>query len=112
MPLKQPKPDPFDVLAAWCREHGFPEPEREYLFAWPVRGWAFDFCWPTLKIALELEGGTFMAGRHTRGAGHREDCDKYNEAALRGWLLLRIETGKATSEKTLGLIRRAMGVRA
>lgn len=111
--LKQPKPDPVDVLATWCRELGYPEPVREYYFAHPVRDWRFDLCWPTLKIALEFEGGTFIAGGggHTRGPGHRDDCDKYNEAALRGWLLLRVLTSDATSEKSKGLIQRAMMAR-
>jgi hypothetical protein len=53
------------------------------------RQWKFDFAWPTLKVAVELEGGTFSGGRHVRGVGYAKDCEKYNAAALEGWLLLR-----------------------
>lgn len=52
------------------------------------------------KVAVEIEGGTFAGGRHTRGVGFRGDLEKYNTAALKGWLVLRfdrklLETGPA-----------------
>ncbi len=62
--------------------------EREVVFH-PTRGWAFDFAWGVHKVAVEVEGGAFSGGRHTRGAGFTEDCEKYNAAALYGWRLLR-----------------------
>lgn len=61
---------------------------REYQFA-PHRKWRFDFAWPEKKIAVEIEGGTWSAGRHTRGTGFAADCEKYNAAALHGWRVLR-----------------------
>ena len=39
---------------------------------------------------IELEGGTWSNGRHTRPAGFTEDCEKYNWAALNGWRVFRI----------------------
>jgi hypothetical protein len=35
----------------------------------PVRRWRFDAAFPARKVAVELDGGIFAAGRHTRGAG-------------------------------------------
>jgi len=67
---------------------GFPEPAREYRFM-PPRRYRFDLAWPELKIAVELEGGVFSGGRHTRGTGFESDCAKYNYAALFGWTILR-----------------------
>lgn len=67
---------------------GLPEPEREYKFH-PVRRWKFDFCWPSKMVAVELEGGTWTGGRHTRPVGFEKDCEKYNEAAIMGWKVLR-----------------------
>jgi len=61
--------------------------EREFKFH-PTRNWKFDFAWPS-KVAVEVEGGAFSGGRHTRGAGFTEDCEKYNRAVLLGWKLLR-----------------------
>jgi len=65
-----------------------PEPEIEYRFH-PTRRWRFDFAWPTLMVAAEAEGGTYVQGRHTRGKGFADDCEKYNTAATRGWFVLR-----------------------
>lgn len=69
-----------------------PAPVREFRFAAPDRQWRFDFAWPDRGLALEVEGGTFTAGRHTRGPGMAEDARKYNEAALRGWRVCRVTT--------------------
>ena len=65
-----------------------PAPEREYRFA-PPRLWRFDFAWPTQFVAVELEGGKWTKGRHTRPKGFQADCEKYNAAAIAGWRVLR-----------------------
>lgn len=109
--LHQPKPSPFEAFAAACRELGLPAPVAEYEFAAPVRDWRFDACWPSLKIAVEFDGAVWAQGRHTRGAGFLADHEKLNEAAIRGWLVLRFESKRAGEAKTMGLVRRAMGVR-
>lgn len=62
--------------------------KREYQFH-PTREWRLDFAWPVHKVACEIEGGAFSGGRHTRGAGFTQDCEKYNAATLHGWGLLR-----------------------
>jgi very-short-patch-repair endonuclease len=66
-----------------------PEPTPEFQFH-PTRKWRFDLAWPEQKIAVEVEGGAFTGGRHTRGDGFTKDCEKHNAAALMGWLLLRV----------------------
>ena len=53
------------------------------------RKYRFDFAWPTRKVAVEIEGGIWNEGRHTRGAGFRADCSKYNLATIAGWRVLR-----------------------
>lgn len=45
--------------------------------------------WPVFKIAVEIEGGVWVQGRHVRGAGFLRDAEKYNAAVLMGWRLLR-----------------------
>jgi len=74
---------------------------REVTFD-PPRRWRFDFVVAStgLGIAVEVEGGTWQAGRHTRGAGFEKDCEKYNRAVLLGWRVLRftpamIDDGRA-----------------
>ena len=70
------------------RWSGLKLPEREYQFI-QSRRFRFDFAWPSEKVALECEGGTWVRGRHTRGIGFQNDCHKYNLAALFGWRVLR-----------------------
>lgn len=61
---------------------------REFKFH-PVRKWRFDFAFPESKVGVEVEGGTFVGGRHTRGLQYEADCQKYNAATLLGWRVLR-----------------------
>lgn len=63
-------------------------PVREYQFD-PARKWRFDFSWPLKMVAVEIEGGTWVKGAHTRGVGFQEDCEKYNRAIELGWRVLR-----------------------
>ena len=76
-------------MAIQIRAEDLPAPEREYQWA-PDRKWRFDFAWPGDRLALEVEGGTWNQGRHTRGAGFARDCEKYNTATLAGWRVLRV----------------------
>jgi very-short-patch-repair endonuclease len=65
--------------------------ETEFKFH-PTRKWRFDFANPTLKIAIEQEGGIWTGGRHTRGIGFLKDIEKYNTATSMGWRILRFST--------------------
>lgn len=85
------KSDLEATFALQLRSLGVPEPEREYRFH-PTRRWRFDFAWVDRKVAAEVEGGVWVRGRHTRGAGYVADCAKYNSATLLGWRVLRIPT--------------------
>ena len=72
-----------------CNALGLPEPEREARFD-PVRKWRFDFLWRAARLAVEIEGGVWMKnGRHTSGKGYSGDAEKYNAAALAGYMVLR-----------------------
>lgn len=53
------------------------------------RKWRFDFAWPDMKLAIEVEGGTTQNGRHNRADGYEKDCEKYNTATAMGWTLFR-----------------------
>ncbi len=77
------------LLLQLLAEAAHTPPLREYRFA-PPRRWRFDLAWPPRWLAVEVEGGTWSAGRHTRAAGYRADVEKYNAAALAGWTVLRV----------------------
>jgi len=94
-------------LALQLRLAGLPKPEREYRFD-PTRKWRADFAWPALKLLVEVEGGTWMQGRHARGAGMRADAQKYNHAVLENWRLLRVTPDMIRDGTALQTIERAL----
>lgn len=90
------------LLATQIEQAGLPEPMRELRFH-DTRRWRFDFAWPDAMLAVEVEGGVWIRGRHNRGRGFVGDCEKYNAATLLGWRVLRytssaIEDGTAILE--------------
>lgn len=88
-----------ETMALQLRAAGL-TPVREFRFH-PVRKWRFDFCFPDQKLALEVDGGTFSGGRHTRGTGYAEDCRKIAEAMLLGWRVLRATADQVKSGEAL-----------
>jgi len=75
----------------WCKINNWAAPVSELKFH-PVRKWRFDWAWPDLRAALELNGGTFTGGRHIRGIGYERDCEKIAVAMTMGWAVLSVTT--------------------
>ena len=73
-----------------------------------LKNWRFDFAWPERKLAVEVEGGHWMQGRHVRGQGFENDCEKYNEAALLGWRVLRVTSTHIDDWRAVVWIKRAL----
>lgn len=99
-------------LAEQIAAAGLPAPQREHRFH-PTRRWRFDLAWPEHRVAVEYEGGvaTKARGRHSRGWGFEADCEKYAEAALAGWLVLRCTFDHVRDRRALGWLRRALDLR-
>lgn len=77
-----------EELALHLTAHGIPF-EREFRFD-PKRKWRADFMLDLdRRVLVEVEGGTWMRGRHTRGSGFAADCEKSNRASELGFCLLR-----------------------
>src|SRR5262249_13635323 len=89
---------------------GVPTPEPEYRFA-PPRRWRFDWAWPGLLLAVEREGGVWTQGRHVRPSGFIKDIEKYNTAALLGWMLIRYTPAMERDGRALALVERAIAAR-
>ena len=96
-----------DVLEFHLSATGL-KPEREYQFH-PERKWRFDFCFPDKKLAIECEGGVWIAGRHNRPQGMINDIEKYNAAALMGYTVLRYTMDMIRSGEALQQIEEALG---
>lgn len=96
------------VFLALCKQARLPSVTTELRFA-PPRKWRFDYAWPEAKVALEVEGGVWTRGRHTRGAGYIKDMEKYSEAACLGWRILRVTPDQLATMSTISLVKRALG---
>jgi hypothetical protein len=98
------------VALAFFVASGLPEPEPEFVFS-PPRRWRFDWAWrEPYKVALEIEGGAFVGGRHTRGAGFRKDLEKYNRAAVLGWRVIRCLPEQLATGAIMPVLKEALGV--
>lgn len=84
----------FELL--W-RAHGGPVLEKEFRFH-PVRKWRADFAHLESRTLIEIEGGIYINGRHNRGAGFAADLEKYLEASLAGWRVVRLGPNELTME--------------
>lgn len=100
-------PSTANAFLAMCEQNGIPAPTFEYRFH-SKRRWRFDAAWPAHQIALEVEGGVWTNGRHTRGSGFVRDMEKYNAAAVLGWRLLRVVPDDLFTTDTVWLIREAI----
>lgn len=63
--------------------------EREWRFD-DTRKWKFDFAFPSQRLAVEVEGQY-----HRTYAGHKKDCEKFNEATRQGWRILRFPSSQS-----------------
>jgi len=73
----------------------------------PVRKWRYDYAIPECKVAIEVEGGIWTEGRHTRPLGFLGDMAKYNAGAVLGWRILRVTPHTLLNTATLEMIREA-----
>ena len=93
--------------------------ESKFLFLWRVaqgpalerevkfhtsRAWRADFAHLPSRTLIEIEGGIFLrgGGRHNRGMGYAKDAEKYLEAVLAGWTVIRL----TSKQLEIGFIER------
>jgi very-short-patch-repair endonuclease len=100
-----------ETLAWQLDAAGFTGYVREYRFAAQPpykRQFRADFAYIDQHLLIEVEGGTYSRGRHTRPQGFEADCEKYNLAVICGWRVLRF-TGKMVNDgRALDTIERVL----
>ena len=74
-------------LLKWI-SHGLSggHPQLEYEFDEGGRKWRFDFCWPTERVAVEIDG---LGYGHQAVVGMALDNEKANAAVRQGWRVFR-----------------------
>jgi hypothetical protein len=108
------------LLEAQLSQAGIPY-EREYPFAKRLgRRWRSDFMawspestdrWYLGDLLIEIDGGSWVAGRHTRGSGFEKDAEKLNAAAELGYRVLRYTPRMIESGEALEQIRRILSMK-
>lgn len=95
------------IFFAFLKQNRVPRPEPEHRFA-PPRKFRFDFAWVQHRVALEVDGGVWTRGRHTRGSGWMKDTEKLNLAASLGYRLLRCTPQQLCTTEMLETIKTAL----
>ena len=110
---------PQQELLFQCKVAKLKPPTTEYQFH-EKRKWRFDLAFVApvyqgstlgyrdVRLAVEIDGGGFVNGRHGRGLGIERDCEKYAEAMLLGWRVLRVTPRQVTSGQALQWIQKLL----
>ena len=101
--LKTPKKAQNDMFTFCIKQKIGVECVREHRFH-PDRLWRFDYAIPSLRIAIEIDGGIWINGRHNRASGYIGDMEKFNAAATLGWVVLKFTPQEQYSRKAFDLI--------
>jgi hypothetical protein len=74
-------------LGPFATEFEFHEPRPDEV----RRFWRFDYAWPEVRLAVEVEGGIWRkgGGAHSHPLNIERDAEKYTAAGLLGWRVLR-----------------------
>lgn len=76
-------------LTYWRQFGTRAKPIQQFKFC-PSRKWRADFCFRRRMVIVELDGGIYTRGRHTRPGGYVKDAEKLNAAVALGYAVLRI----------------------
>jgi len=80
----------------------------------PGREFAFDFVYPDLMVAIEVDGGTWKRTNQGRSAGHAHparithDNEKRNLARLLGWRVFQFDTTAINDGSALEMVRQVI----
>lgn len=96
------------AFPALCRALKLPAPVAEHRFH-ATRKWRFDWCWVDAKLALEVQGGIFTNGRHTRGAALIKEMEKLNAAAVAGYRVLYVTPAQMANGSAAQIAAEALG---
>jgi hypothetical protein len=83
------------------------EPVCEQAFH-PTRRWRFDLAFKIAKLGVEVDGGGFVQGRHSRGMGMERDTEKFAEAMVLGWRVLRVTTKQVRCGQAIAWIQKLL----
>lgn len=110
-------PEPREQYRFAAEHVGMGPGLRKRLAAAGLQDWRFDFAWKHLGyfgrggVAVEIDGGIWTQGRHTRGAGYEGDVRKCNAAVSLGWRVYHVTAGMLDRDPAgvVAMVREAIG---
>lgn len=94
------------MIVEYCVARGLPVPIFEFVFA-PPRKWRFDLLFEGW-LAVEVQGGLFIAGRHARGAALLDEHEKLNAAVVAGYSCLFCTPQDVDSGAIFAVVQQAL----
>jgi hypothetical protein len=87
-----------------------PQPEHDADDIIPGRKHRADFLWRGQRVIVEMQGGAYSRGRHTRGAGYEGDCEKLNLLVAQGYRVFWLTRGmiRADPIRWVSLVRESV----
>jgi hypothetical protein len=83
--------------------------QGQYRF-FPGHQYRWDRCWVAQMVAVEVQGGVWSNGAHSRGSGVQRDCLKLSIGAALGWRVLPVTREMIESGRAVELIAQALEV--
>lgn len=74
----------------------------------PTRKWRIDVAFPEHLLAVEIDGGVWIKGRHNTGAGTLADMEKFAGLAALGWRVIRCTPQHVMRGTALAWVRQAI----
>ena len=107
-PLIPKLSNPEERLALHMRAESI-EFVRQYRWC-PGRAYRADFAvlWASPILLIEVQGGVFKNGAHTRGPGYEYDRLRTNEAIILGYRLLEFTPKHVKNGQAIHAIKRAL----
>jgi very-short-patch-repair endonuclease len=78
----------------------------QYEFLRPDRKYRADFAELTHRLLVEVQGGSWISGAHSRGGGYERDCVRMAEATIAGWTILYVTGDMVNDGRALVLVER------
>jgi very-short-patch-repair endonuclease len=74
------------------------------------RRWRLDFAYPEKRIGIEVQGGIYVRGAHSRGTGLERDYEKYNQAQVLGWNVYQFSRKMIENGEAIEIMKEALKV--
>lgn len=108
-PKRKHRPYPMDRRLTYCTAcppRSLPFEVHDYDAG---RQWRADFYLPDYELAVEIEGGRWVNGRHNRATGFARDIEKYNALTKAGIGLLRFTPEQVEDGSAIAFILEVIG---